>query len=66
MRKHIILGRHRFLHKKHLPHALHYHQQSHKHGLGTAAHKKDYEGLGEGMKHLKIKEHKAKPLRFKL
>ena len=72
MRNHIILGRHRSIHKKHIGHALHTHKHSHnkKHGHGimpighgTAAVKKNYSGMGEGTKH---KGKHFKPLKFKL
>jgi len=44
MRKHIILGRGRSIHKQHIHHALHYHHLAHKHGHGTPALKKNYGG----------------------
>ena len=44
MRKHIILGRGRSIHKQHIHHALHYHHLAHKHGHGTSAVKKNYGG----------------------
>ena len=44
MRNHIILGRGRSIHKQYIPHALHYHHQSYKHGHGTPAVKKNWGG----------------------
>ena len=65
MNKHIIMGRGRIVHKKNI---LHYglHNHSHLIGRGSPAVKKNYESIGEGMKHLKI-SHKGhiKPLKFK-
>ena len=44
MRKHIILGRGRSIHKQYIHHALHYHHLAHQHGHGTPAIKKNYGG----------------------
>jgi hypothetical protein len=52
MQKHILLGRGRFVHKKHL---IKHHGMVSSHGYGTAPQKK--QGLG-------VKKHHIKPLKF--
>lgn len=65
MRTHIHFGHGRYVHKRHIQHALHFNRPIHTLSHGTVAIKKDIGSFrpstGEGLR----KSKKLKPLRFK-
>ena len=72
MRSHIHMGHGKFVHHRHIQHAVHNPHLLHRiHGRGTSAVKKDVNtfvskaGSGEGLRH-KHKHASVRPLKFKM